>query len=298
MDDVIYSLKNISKRYEGTLALDDVSVDIAPGEIHSLVGKNGAGKSTLVGIMHGSITPTKGEIFVHGVHVEHMTPEKAKALGIFLVPQHPQFALDLTVADNLFVGNFPKSKGGFIDRKAMKNKCLEIIETFGIDVDPDQYMHRISLEFRQLLLAGKAFWIEDAEIIMLDEITATLTLKSKTKLFEIIRDEVKKTKKTVLFISHRMQEVMEISDKVTVLRDGRKVATEKISDLCATDITRLITGSTESEQSIGYVPDQTQKEEGFFKIDQLCKEGVFEDISFALKNPANPNSCLSYPRLS
>ncbi len=286
MSEVIYSLKNITKRYEGTVALDNVSVDVCAGQIHSLVGKNGAGKSTLTGIMHGSITPTSGEIKIFGEVVEKMTPAKAKSLGIFLVPQHPHFSLDLTVADNMFLGNFPKSKSGLIDRKTMKEACINVINKFGIDVEPDQYMHRVSLEYRQLLLAGKAFWVENAKIIMLDEITATLALKSKTKLFEIIREEVKNEQKTILLITHRMQEVMELSDCVTVLRDGKKVGTEHCGDLTSTDITRMITGSTESEESIGYMPSDTdnlKRENDFFVIENLCKKDRFENISISLK---------------
>lgn len=275
----IFVLKDVTKIYPGTVALDHVDFVLRRGEIHALLGKNGAGKSTLTGIMYGSIQPTSGTMIIRGKTVSHLTPWTAKENKIFLVPQHPEFALDLTVAENMYIGRYPRKKTGVIDTKKMNQDTEEIIQRLEINVSPKQEMERVSLEYRQLLLAAKAFWVDCSEIIMLDEITATLSLKSKSKLFELLKEVVSKEEKAVVLITHRLQEAMEICNRVTVIRNGKKVGTEDVQNLTKDQLVRMITGESLSVSHIEWRTESKISEKESLEAQNLSVKKQFENLS-------------------
>ncbi|MDD5017085.1 MAG: sugar ABC transporter ATP-binding protein [Eubacteriales bacterium] len=276
---IIYSLNNITKQYSGTTALNNVDFELADGEIHSLVGKNGAGKSTLVGIMYGSIAPTSGTINLFGKDISHLTPMKAVSMGLFLVPQHPEFALDLTVSENMFLGHFLLKKDGALDRKLMDEHTNEIITRMKLKVNSRELMRRVDVESQQLLLAGKAFWIENAKIILLDEITATLSLKAKNTFYEILSEVVKKEKKSIVYITHRMQEVIQLSDRVTVLRNGIKIGTRDVKALSPIELTSMITGNEDISNKINVENDISKDNEPVISLRDFSSRNTFHNIS-------------------
>lgn len=279
----VYRLQNVSKWYPGTIALTDINLELYEGEIHGLAGKNGAGKSTLTGIMYGSIQPSEGELLICGNRVERLTPWRAKKLGIFLVPQMTEFALDISVAENLFLGTFPLLPGGVIDRKLIVRKTSEIIEKLGLNLSPNQPMRRVPLEEQQLLQAGKGFWVEDAKIIMLDEVTATLSMKARERFFDILRNVVAKDLKTVVLITHRLDEVMQLCDRVTVVRNGAKVCTVARSTIDAQFLAQMITGSKDEGQVLprtSPLPEPaTRSSTPFLSLRYLSQKELFQDIS-------------------
>jgi ABC-type sugar transport system ATPase subunit len=281
---VIYKIQGICKWYPGTIALDDINFELYEGEIHGLVGKNGAGKSTFTGIMFGSIQPTAGQTFVFDNRVERLTPWKAKKLGIFLVPQITEFSLDLSIAENMFLGSFPLKFGWLIDRSLILKKTAEIIEKLDLKLSPSTPMGRVSLEDRQLLQVGKGFWVENAKIVLLDEVTATLSLKTRKKFFEILRSVVKQDRKTIVLITHRLEEVLELCDRVTVFRNGIRVATEELVNVDAKKLAELITGKDESENNTsrtGNLPQKTAQStnDSYLSIRGLDRATQFENVS-------------------
>ncbi len=280
---VIYRLANISKWYPGTIALQDINFELYEGEIHGLVGKNGAGKSTFTGIMFGSVQPSQGETFIAGNRVDKLTPWKAKKLGIFLVPQITEFALDLSIAENMFLGSFPLLANGFIDTGLILKKTAEIIEKLDLNLTPDIPMRRVTLEDRQLLQVGKGFWVEDAKIVLLDEVTATLSLRTRKKFFEILRSVVKQDRKTVVLITHRLEEVLELCDRVTVFRNGIRVATEELLNIDAKELAHLITGKDEIENNVSRAGAASKKKAelsggSYLSIRGLSQTAQFENI--------------------
>ncbi len=285
-EDIVFELKNITKVYPGTVALDNVNFELRRGEIHGLLGKNGAGKSTLTGIMYGNIQPSKGTITINGQSYSRITPWSAKKMGIFLVPQHTEFALDLSVAENLYLDNYPRFASRLIDKKKLMRDTQEIIDRLGIEVSPAQRMEHVSLEYRQLLLAAKAFWVDKADIILLDEITATLSMKSRLHFFALLNKIVNEENKSVVFITHRIQEGMEICNRVTVVRNGVRVATANVSEITASDLVYMITGSRPADKRAAEEKDcvdapRCKPEEGLV-VENLSSDGVFEHVGFEL----------------
>lgn len=281
--EILYSLNDIVKQYSGTTALNHVDFELAKGEIHAIVGKNGAGKSTLVGIMYGSVAPTSGTINLFGNVMSHLTPAKAVSMGLFLVPQHPEFALDLTVSENLFLGKFPLKKNGMLNHNLMDERTWDIIKRMKLNVKPRDLMRRIDVASQQLLLAGKAFWIENAKIILLDEITATLSLKARDVFFETLTDVVKNEHKSIVYITHRMQEVMQLADRVTVIRNGYKVETANVCDTTPVQLTGMITGTEGIFNDIKVEPYTRMKEDTpVLSLRNYSCENKFKNIDLDL----------------
>ncbi|MDR1648743.1 MAG: ATP-binding cassette domain-containing protein [Synergistaceae bacterium] len=224
-------LEKITKVYPGTVALDGVCFEAARGEVHGLIGKNGAGKSTLVGIVAGLITPTSGSIEVGRGTFRALSRARAKEAGIAIVAQEPEVILDLSVADNLFLGN-PITRGGtvIIDRRAMEAKAEEVLSRCGLDIAPGRMAGDLSLSERQLLLVLKACVLEPAEVVILDEAAAPLTPED-ARLLKNMVNELRRAGKAIVYISHHIDELLGICDRLTVLRDGKTAATGRAAGL-------------------------------------------------------------------
>ncbi|HHH41967.1 MAG TPA: sugar ABC transporter ATP-binding protein [Chloroflexi bacterium] len=215
--------RDITKRYDGVVALDQASFRCQPGSIHALVGENGAGKSTLVKILSGVVIPDAGTINVRGRPVVIDSPIVATRLGIGAVFQELSLMPDLTVAENIFITNPPRTHLGLVDRKALYRRAKQFLAELGFqDVDPDALIGELPLAQRQLVEIAKAL-SRDPQVLILDEGTSALTMQEVHTVFEIM-ERLRAQNRSVIFISHRMDEVEEIADTITIFRDGRNVA--------------------------------------------------------------------------
>ena len=226
--DVILEIKGLSKYYPGVKALDDVSVDFERGEIHALAGENGAGKSTLIKMLTGAITPTKGEIILNGKSHSKFGPTEALDEGIAAVYQEFNLVPYLSVAENVFYGK-EIMNGAFVDKKKMAAEVQKYLDEFEIDLDPLALVGTLGVAHQQITEIIKAV-MANSKVLIMDEPTAPLTNKETQLLFKIV-DKLKENQVTIIFISHRMEEMFEICDRVTVLRDGQYVSTKNIGDI-------------------------------------------------------------------
>ena len=216
----LLAYQGVGKTFPGVVALDGVSFSVASGEVRALMGENGAGKSTLLKILAGEYRPDSGRLLVDGAPVAFTGPRDSQAAGIAIIHQELHLAPDLTVTENLLLGMMP-SRAGFIDRKAARERATAILARLGEDIDPDARVRSLPIGKRQMIEIGKAL-VRDARIIAFDEPTSSLSARETRTLMRII-DDLRRDGRAILYVSHRMEEVFEISDSVTVLRDGRHV---------------------------------------------------------------------------
>jgi L-arabinose transport system ATP-binding protein len=214
------SYDGVGKRFPGVIALDGVSFSVAAGEVRALMGENGAGKSTLLKILAGEYRPDSGGLTVDGQPVAFASPRDSQGAGIAIIHQELQLAPDLSVAENLLLGMMP-TRGGLLDKRAARERARALLARLGEDIDPDAKVRTLSIGKRQMIEIGKAL-ARDARIIAFDEPTSSLSARETRTLMRII-DDLRREGRAILYVSHRMEEVFEISDSVTVLRDGRHV---------------------------------------------------------------------------
>lgn len=269
-------LQGVTKRYPGVVALKDVSVTFEKGEVHAIVGENGAGKSTFIKVISGAITPDSGTIVLNGEEFQSMTPLKAKEKGVAVVYQELIQYESMTVADNLFMGQKLGNSKVVVDKQAMWKKADEILSVFNCDISPASKVGSLSIACRQIVEIAKAM-VQNAQIIIMDEPTASITSEEQRCLFDVIR-HLKNQGVTVIYISHRLEELFEICDRVTVLRDGCYIATKAIADTDKMNLIQLMVGRKLSET---YPPKPVPTDEVMLKVDNLCGNGV-QDISFSL----------------
>ena len=213
----ILSLKNITKQYPGVTALDDMSIDFCEGEVHALLGENGAGKSTLIKIIAGAITPTSGSIeFADGAVYQEMNPQKAKEYGIEVSYQEFNLVGCLTVAENICFG---EKYGKFVNHGHMRAVAKEAFDLFDVDIDPKATVYELPSSKQQSVEISRAIF-RKAKILIMDEPSAPLSVAEVEKMFQVIR-KLKAQGVSIIYISHRMEELFEISDKVTIMRDGK-----------------------------------------------------------------------------
>jgi ABC-type uncharacterized transport system ATPase subunit len=219
----VLELRGITKSFPGVLANDHIDLNLQKGEIHALLGENGAGKTTLMNILYGLYKPDEGEILVAGKTTEIQTPNDAISLGIGMVHQHFMLVPVMTVAENVMLGIEPTRAGVFLDEARVANRIREISEAYGLEVDPETYVKDLSVGIQQRVEIIKILYRE-ADILILDEPTAVLTPQEVEGLFRILRTLIDKGK-SIIFITHKLKEVMELADRITVLRAGRTVGT-------------------------------------------------------------------------
>ena len=270
-------LRSVSKRFGATQALDDVSLELLPGEIHALVGENGAGKSTLVKIMAGVHQPDSGTILLDGAPTQISGPAFSRSLGIAVVHQEPRLFPDLTVAENVFIGHAPSGVLGSIDWRGTRRAAQALFAELDVQCDVSAPVRGLSMADQQLIEIAKALSV-DARVLILDEPTASLSAHEVGRLFAIVR-RLRDRGVAILFVSHRLDEVFELCDRATVFRDGRHVITTSTAELTTADLVRHMVGRTVSlfpkvDNPIGEV---------MLEVSGLTRVGVFSDITFSVR---------------
>jgi ribose transport system ATP-binding protein len=233
-------VRGISKRFPGVHALDRVDLEVLPGEVHVLLGENGAGKSTLMKILSGVYARDEGRIFIDGQEVEPRDPRHAQALGISIIYQTFSQAPHLTIAENLFLGREPMTRWGTIDARRTRAMSREVMALIGLSIDPDAPIKNLSVAQRQMVEIAKALSL-DARIVIMDEPTSALTDHETHRLFGIIQ-ALKTQGRTIIYISHRLEEVAQVGDRVTVMRDGRRVGTLAVAEAAIPRLIGLMVG--------------------------------------------------------
>ena len=247
-------MRGITKRFPGVLANDRVDFDLCSNEVHALLGENGAGKSTLMKILYGMYHPDEGEILLNGKPVTIASPTDAINLGIGMIHQHFMLVQTLTVAENVALG-LPSSRGPLTDLDRVSKRILELAKIYGLKIDPDAYIWQLSVGQQQRVEIIKALY-RGAALLILDEPTAVLTPQEVDELFVIMHQMVKDGH-GLIFISHKLHEVVEISNRVTVLRDGRKIGTRPTSE-----ITKQILANWMVGREVGFAPDRGDVQKG------------------------------------
>jgi ABC-type sugar transport system ATPase subunit len=280
-NDVFVRVRQVGKQFNGVTVLRDVDLDLKGGEVHGLLGENGAGKSTLIKILSGVYQPDMGTLEVNGQQVTINGPSTAHKLGIFTVHQEPATFPYLTVAENIFMGFHPSRRFLFdwIDRKTMYKKAEEVFKRLGISMNVRKKAEELSIAQQQMVEIAKAL-IHDVKVLILDEPTATLTMHETEILFRIIR-QLQKEGKALLFVSHRLDEVFELTSRITVLRDGQKVGTEPTAQM---DEKRLVSMMVGREVELHrFRNEEVKRTSPVLEVKQLTNAaGRFRDISFEL----------------
>lgn len=276
--DKIVELKNISKLFPGVLALDDVSIDIKRGEVHGLLGENGAGKSTLIKCLAGIHQPDQGEIRLNGEKVILEKPRKAIDLGISCIYQELNSIPELSVTDNIFIGQYKKSKAGFLDYKAMNDEATKLLKKLGQEINPRMKIRDLGIGQQQMVEIAKSL-SRNAKFIIMDEPTASLSQREIKELLKVIRLLVKEGV-TILFISHKLEEIFQVCDRVSILRDGQWIITESVDQMTNEQLISHMVGRTLNDliPKIKSIP----KEE-MLRVENLSRYGVYNDISFSVK---------------
>jgi rhamnose transport system ATP-binding protein len=240
VSDLVLEAASISKAFAGVKALRSVSFDLRAGEVHALIGENGAGKSTLIKIVTGAVTPDAGTITVRGQHVSHMDPRVSKSLGIVAIYQQPSLFPDLTVAENIALALEGRSAWRILDWKARTRRAVELLERAGASIDPERLASTLSMPEQQLVEIAKAIGA-NARIVIMDEPTSSLTEHEVESLFQVIA-RLRSEGVGVIYISHRLEEIATVADRVTVLRDGETIATKSIGEVDRAELIRMMVG--------------------------------------------------------
>jgi len=278
MDGEIVVLSKIVKNFGATRALDGVDFTLKRGEIHSIVGENGAGKSTLVNILYGLTANDSGEITVKGVRYKSMSPATAKKIGIAFIPQKLQLIPELTVGENIFLNSWPRKRAlRLIDWAEIKRRSEEFLRNLELSIDPTIKVGSLSYVDQQIITITKSFFHDRADIIVLDEPTAPLASHEIELLFNFIRS-LRKEGTSFIYISHYLDEVLEISDRVTVLRDGKVVYTSATGSLNTQELTVKMVG-----ENIDLYKDREAKYgEKILEVKNLTKPPLLRDVDFSL----------------
>src|SRR5262245_38912916 len=239
-DSVLLRATNISKSYAGVQALDGASFELRAGEAHALIGENGAGKSTLIKIITGAVHADGGELSLNGQPLTNNSPRKAKSLGIAAIYQQPALFPELTVAENIAIGLEQISPAGRIDWDKRRRRAFELLEQVGAKIDPETEARALSMPGQQLVEIARALGA-DARILILDEPTTSLSEEDTQNLFRVI-SQLRGQGVGMIYISHRLEELSQIADRVTVLRDGRSIETRRMSDVTRSELIRLMVG--------------------------------------------------------
>jgi rhamnose transport system ATP-binding protein len=264
-----------TKSFGAVKALEDGSITLYPGEAHALLGENGAGKSTLVKILAGVHQPDSGRLVIDGSEVTFAGPAAAQTAGISIIYQEPTLFPDLTVAENIFIGRQPLQAGRRIDRGQMIDEAAQSFKRLGVTIDPRRPARGLSVADQQMVEIAKALSFQ-ARIFVMDEPTAALSSAEVSRLFDVVRT-LRDEGAAVLFISHRLEEVFAVCQRVTIMRDGRFVRTDPIEDLTVDAIIRSMVGR---DLSALFPKTLTDRGEPVLQVERLTREGVFTDVTF------------------
>ena len=281
----IIEMRGINKRFGDVQANDNAGIKVEEGSVHSIVGENGAGKTTLMNILYGLYQADSGEIFVNGKQVDIKDPSAAIRNGIGMIHQHFKLIPAMTVAENVMLGNEPRIGEIFLDLKKINGKTRELSEQYGLAVEPETMVGDITVGIQQRVEILKALYRE-VNILILDEPTALLTPQETEDLFRII-NRLRKDGKTILFISHKLKEIMQISDRITVMRDGCVVDTVEKKDTSEVELARLMVGrdvflkSAPPSKNIGEV---ILKVDHLSAVSEIHRRQVLHDVSFEVRS--------------
>jgi ABC-type sugar transport system ATPase subunit len=284
-----YRLVGLTKVFPGIVAADNVNLDVHNGEIHGIIGKNGAGKSVTVSMIAGVLKPTSGQLYIGSreVNINQYTPGYAHNLGVSLVPQEPLFAPTLSVADNLFMGSPLRRQFNLVKQKEMNHRVQEIADMLSVRARADQQMSELPLEDQQLLAFGRALLVFRSHAILMDEITASLPRSRKVQLLSFLRRTVEEgSDLSYTLISHHINEVVEFCHRVTVMRDGKAVATLNIADTNAAELASLVVGTGGRFISLAPKPEPVDpaNRKTLLTVRGLRKTGFLADIDFDLEH--------------
>lgn len=271
-------MKGIDKSFGTNQVLKNAGFLLRDGEVHALMGENGAGKSTLMKILTGVYTRDAGTVIVDGKEVEYHNPQEAEKAGIVFIYQELNVMFDLTVEENLFMGKEITKGFGICDKKAMRKKAKEVLDMMGVDINPAAVMSELSVGQQQMIEICKALMV-DAKVIIMDEPTAALTQSETDALFKVIHS-LRKKGVSMVYISHRMEEIFELCDRITVLRDGSYIGTEEIKDIDMNDIVKMMIGREIGER---FPARNVELGSEVLKVEKLTSPGVFHDVSFSVR---------------
>lgn len=279
-DDYILVMENITKEFSSVKALNNVNLKVKKGEIHALCGENGAGKSTLMKILSGIYEKDSGTIEYFGKQLEVNSPKEAEEKGISIVHQELNLMNHLTVAQNIFIGHEPLNSIGLIDDNLMIKKAKSIFKGMNVDINPSDKIGSLTVGKQQLVEIAKAL-IHNSKILILDEPTAALTEAETKELFRIIKD-LQLTGVSIVYISHRLEELFIISDRITVIRDGEYIDTKLTKETNKDEIVNLMVGRViyETPKTESKVPKDAKE---ILRVENLTVQGIVKDISFSLK---------------
>jgi rhamnose transport system ATP-binding protein len=277
MTKTILRLKDVSKSFSGVEVLHNVNFDLRPGEVHALLGENGAGKSTMVKVITGYHQPDHGEIFLDDELVEFADTRDSRQVGIAAIYQELSLFPDLDVAENIFIGRHPLKFGMQVDWRKLYDEAKQLLDSLGVQIDLKQKARQLSIAQQQIVEIARAFSI-NARILIMDEPTSSLTLNEVADLFNLVRN-LRESGTAIIFISHRLEELFEIADRVTVLRDGYYIDTCNMKETTRDDLLRKMVGRTISEQ---YPKVEVERGDVLLQIEDITKGGLFRNVSFEL----------------
>ncbi|MFJ9817645.1 sugar ABC transporter ATP-binding protein [Streptomyces sp. NPDC101151] len=274
----VLALRDVSKSFGAVRALRGVCLELLSGEVHALAGENGAGKSTLIKTLAGVHRPDSGQVLLDGEPVVFHGPGDARDAGIAVIYQEPTLFPDLSIAENIFMGRQPRRSLGRIDHRATHAAAAALMLRLGVDLDPDRPARGLSIADQQIVEIAKALSF-DARVLIMDEPTAALTGSEVARLFGVVRT-LREQGAAVLFISHRLEEIFEIGQRVTTLRDGARIAGEPLDGMTEDDLVRRMVGRDLDEL---YPKQDVTPGELALCVRRLTREGVFADVSFSVR---------------
>ena len=274
----ILEMRNISKSFGGVNALRDVSFQCRPGTVHALVGENGAGKSTLIKILAGALLPDSGEIIFKGQKHQSFSTRKALNSGISVIYQELALVSQMTVAENIFLGREPRKYFGIVDKKRLKIEAKKLLKQLGFEVDMDMEVGEMTVAYQQMVEIAKAL-SKNADLIIMDEPSAILAGHELDQLFLII-ESLKKRGVTIIYISHRLEEVFRIANEVTILKDGQLVGTKPIKDLSRGELVKMMVGRTLEEV---FPVSFNQLGNPVLQVEEISTKTILNQVSFNLR---------------
>jgi ribose transport system ATP-binding protein len=277
--EVLLRLRDIGKSFTGVVALDGVDFELRAGEVHGVCGENGAGKSTLMKIISGVYQPDRGVIEYKGVQRHFATTQDAEALGIAIIHQELNLIPDLSVAENIYLAREPTRGGWFVDRAKLKADAKRCLERLGVEISAEAMVRDLTVAQCQMVEIAKALSL-DAQVLIMDEPTSSLTETETEQLFKVIR-ELRQAGVGIAYISHRLDEISQLVDRVTVLRDGRHIATHRLVETSVNEIVERMVGRALEDK---FPPRHSvPTDEVLLSVEGLTRKGVFQDVGFEIR---------------
>lgn len=280
----IVEMRNIRKVFPGVVALDDISLEVLPGEVHALLGENGAGKSTLMKTLSGAYVPTSGQIVIDGESFDQLTTKQSADAGISIIYQELSVIDQISIMETIFVGNLMTKKVLGVpvtDPKAMYRRTQELLAKVGLDKDPHTWVRDLSISEKQMVEIARAIAF-DARVIVMDEPTSSITDDEVNQLFQII-EQLRSEGRSVIYISHKLKEIKAICDRVTVLKDGTAVGTHDVEDVSVDDLVTMMVGRELKDKFNEKHEGDVSTDEVILEVKNLTrKDGYVEDASFKL----------------